>query len=118
MTISELCKKYNLHDSLIEGISYDRVKNVIIIDVDFCYWQQEQYINDMKETGKIKLIFSGVLNFNYTQYPINSDEIISINNTSDNELFLEVYSDVTEECHCLNISAKQVEIINNEDALR
>jgi hypothetical protein len=114
MTISEFCKKYNLHDSLIECISYDKEKNIIIIGIDFCYWQQDYYTDGMKETGNIRLIFSEVLNFDYMPYSVNSDEILSVGNTSDDEMFMEVYNDVTEKCYRLTISAKNIDIIADE----
>lgn len=111
MTISEFFSEYNLHDSLLESINYDEERKTITLEIDFCYWQQESYTDDMPETGMIKLIFSNVTKFDYTPFSINSDEIIGVNNNSDGELYLEFFNDRTEECHSLSIIAEEVEIV-------
>ncbi len=111
MTISDFFSKYNLHDSLLENINYDEKRRIVTLEIDFCYWLQENYTGDMPETGMITLIFSNVIKFDYTPFSINSDEIISVNNNSDGKLYLEFFNDITEECHSLCIIAEQVEIV-------
>lgn len=110
MNISEFCKNYNLHDSLLESVNYDKEKEIVTLEIDFGYWLQKNYTDDIPETGMITLIFSNVSKFDCASFSINSDEIINIENVSENELYLEVYNDITDECHNLTIIATQVEI--------
>lgn len=114
MTISDFFKNYNLHDSLLESVTYDKKNKTVTLDIDFCYWQQKNYTDDMPETGMITLVFSDVKDVDYTPFEIDSDEIISVQNDSQNELFFEVCNDMTEECHSLRIEAQQVEILISE----
>lgn len=113
MTISDFFKDYNLHDSLLERVEYDKENKQITFNIDFCYWQQKNYTDDMQETGMITLVFSEVNDFDYTPFEIDSDEIISVQNNSENELYFEVCNDMTEECHSLRIKAKHVEFLEN-----
>ena len=116
MTISEFFSEYNLHDCLIESINYDEVRKTITLEIDFCYWQQESYTDDTPETGMITLVFSDVKEFDYTPFEIDSDEIISVQNNSENELYFEVCNDMTEECHSIRIEAQQVEILMDSES--
>ena len=110
MTISEFIKKYNLHDSLIESIDYDKNNCSVRINIDFCYWQQEYYTDDMQETGEIQIIFSKVSKFECVPVEINCDGIIDVRQTEDNEMYLEFLNDKTEECHSLTIAAESVSV--------
>lgn len=110
MTINNFIKKYNLHDSLLESINYNKKDSTVTLEIDFCYWQQKNYTSIMQETGMIRLIFSNVYEFNCTPFSINSDEIINVSSNSKDRLYIEFYNDVTNECHSACIAAKQVDI--------
>lgn len=110
MTISKFFNEYNLHDSLLESISYDEAGKTITLEIDFCYWQQKNYTDDMKETGMITLVFSEVDSFDYIPFSVNSDEIISVSNESENSICIECYDDLTEKSNSIRIVAKRVEV--------
>ena len=74
MTINEFVEKYNLHDSLLESIVYDKNNKKSTICVDFCYWQQEDYEESIPETGIILIEFDDVIALNYRPFSINSGE--------------------------------------------
>lgn len=111
MTISEFFRNYNLHDSLLEIVEYNKANKTVMLEIDFCYWQQENYTDDMKERGMVTLVFSDVNKFDYVPFDIDSDKIINIGNDSENELYIEVYNDITEKRHSICIDAKMVDIL-------
>ena len=41
MTLKEFIQNYNLHDSLLERIDYDKKAATVKLHVDFCYCQQK-----------------------------------------------------------------------------
>ena len=79
-----------------------------ILEIDFCYWQQHDYTDIMPETGIIHLRFSGVMEFCFPTYPINSDEIVRVRCDSKNTVVMTVYSDLADEYHVLSLTADSV----------
>ena len=78
MTVKEFIQNYNLHVSLLEKFEYDKNNKIAKIRIDFCYWQQKGYKDDMPETGMIVVRFDNVKNLDFSPYQINSDEIIDV----------------------------------------
>lgn len=108
MTPSELFKRYTFHDSLLEKADYSPAFKTAVLEIDFCYWQQNDYTDAMPETGIIHLRFSGVAGFSFPSYPLNSDEIVRVRCDTDNTVILTVYNDLTEEYHELSVTADSV----------
>lgn len=115
MKLSKFFNEYNLHDSLLESINYDKERKTITLEIDFCYWQQKNYTDDMKETGMITLVFSDVDNFDYIPFVVNSEEIISVSNESENSICIECYDDLTEKSNSIRIVAKLVEVFSKDE---
>ena len=109
MTINEFVNKYNLHDSLLENITYDETTKKIVLSIDFCYWQQDDYKDDMGETGMIVIEFDEVESLKYVPYQINSDEIIDISH-EDNRITLTVFNDISNDNIDIIINAKNVTV--------
>lgn len=109
MTINEFVDKYNLHDSLLESITHDETTKKVVLSVDFCYWQQEGYQEDMDETGMIFIEFDEVESFKYVPYQINSDEIVDISQ-EDNRITLTVFNDISNDNIDIIINAKSVTV--------
>lgn len=109
MTIGEFINKYNLHDSRLENITYDETTKKVILSIDFCYWQQEDYEDDMDETGMIIIEFDGVESLKYTPYQIDSDEIVDISQ-KDNEITLTVFNDILNDNIDIIINAKSATV--------
>ena len=107
MTINEFVNKYNLHDSLLESVTYDENTKKVILSIDFCYWQQEDYQDDANETGMIVVEFDGVEALNYHPYQINSDEIVEVLQ-EDNAITLTVFNDILNDNVDITITAKNV----------
>ena len=112
MKCREFVDKYNLHDSLLEQVEYDENSTSVCLTVDFCYWQQNDYSDEMPETGIIKILFSGINEFKYTPYCLNSDEIVDVNFNADDEFMLKTYNDINDTYHTIYIKASEVEVIN------
>lgn len=111
MTIREFCKKYNLHDSLLEQIEICSDNKTAKLTVDFCYWQQNGYDDSEQETGIVFIVFSDLINISYDNHPLNSDEIISCEVDKDGNMIMQLESDITRSYHTLMISSKNVEMI-------
>ena len=108
MTPFELFKRYIFHDSLLEKADYSPTDKTAVLEIDFCYWQQSDYTDKMPETGRIQLRFSGVTEFSFPTYPMDSDEIVRVRCDSENTVVMTVYSDLTEEYHKLSVTADSV----------
>lgn len=63
MTQQEFITKYNFHDSLIDDVSFDAVSKQVVMRIDFAYWMQEWYTEDMAETDTLTIIFNEVSQF-------------------------------------------------------
>jgi len=110
MKIDEFITNYNLHDSLLEDIKYDISNNIVLLIVDFCYWQQNNYKNETPETGTIIIEFSETTELLYEPYKINSDEILKVYSNKENTITIMVYNDLSEECKEITIKANNVRI--------
>ena len=110
MTIKEFIQNYNLHDSLLEGIDYDEKAATVKLYVDFCYWQQDGYTDEMPETGNIVIKFSKCADFQYSSYRINSDEISKVVSNNENEIVLTVFNDLSGKYIEIKIEASAVSV--------
>ena len=111
MTVNEFANRFNLHDSLLEKLVYNKSKNNVELFFDFCYCQQDDYEEDMDETGMILVEFDGVIEFKYAPHEINSDEIVGISH-KDNEIILTVFNDISNDSIDIKISANNVTVTN------
>ncbi len=108
MSLSELFKKYIFHDSLLEKVDYSPTDKTVVLEIDFCYWQQNDFTDTMPETGILRLCFSGVTEFSFPAYPMNSDEIVRVRCDSENTVVMTVYSDLAEEYYEIFVTADSV----------
>lgn len=108
MTLTELKRKYNLIGSLLENININKVNNSVTLEIDFCYWQQADFVNGNKETGMVKLCFSECGDYNISNHKINSDEIVNVEITDDT-IDICVENDLTNDYYHIIISSSDVE---------
>lgn len=108
MTLTDFKSKYNLVGSLLENITINKEPDSIILEIDFCYWQQTDFIDGNKETGIVELYFSGCSQCEISNHKINSDEIVKVEFT-ENSIDICVESDITNDYHHIFISALNVE---------
>lgn len=113
MTINEFTNRFNLHDSLLENVIYDKTAKKVTLSIDFCYWQQDGYQDDMDETGMILVEFDEVIELKYAPYQINSDEIVAISE-KDDEITLTVFNDILNDNVDIIIGAKNVTVTKCE----
>lgn len=110
MTIINFIKMHNLHDSLLEKVDVYPERQAVVLTVDYCYWQQNEYRDGDAETGIVTITFSGVKDFCYDDHKLNSDEIIACTVDSGDRLVMQVASDITGDNHTVIISAEDVEM--------
>ncbi len=78
MKIKSLLEKYSFHDSTIERINYNSIKNVLTITIDFCYWMQNGFVDRNKENGLVDLVFNDVYEYDNLLGDIDSFTILDI----------------------------------------
>lgn len=93
MKITDFFKTYNFHDSLLENVVYKADLKEVSFEIDFCYWMQDSFKEGDKENGLIKILFTGVSEFQYEKYEICSDSILSFVITDDETIELTVETD-------------------------
>ena len=109
MEIIELFDTYNFHDSLLESAEYLPEEKKLVLDIDFCLWQQDDYCSDMPETENISLIFRDVLWLGMPKYVMNSDQIIDVKVCGD-RAEITVFNDLSGEDYTLTVLAGSVEM--------
>ena len=112
MKIAKLTKTYNLIGSLLEAVHVDESTKTITIELDFCYWQQKEFVDGDIETGMVALVFSDCTEYHISEHQINSDEIVNIEVADNNSIDMCVESDLTGEYHHIRITAMNVEFVN------
>ncbi len=112
MKISELLEKYDFHDSLLEKVYFKEEE--LILEIDFCRWRQDFYVEGEKETEEIMIVFRDVSVATLPDFKLNSDEImdaILVNKEKDvEEIKLMLYNDIKESVYFVTICAKEVEV--------
>lgn len=51
MTLSELNKKFNYHDSFIDSIHYEKHQNEVTLKIELCNWLQKDCLEGEPETS-------------------------------------------------------------------
>lgn len=110
MKLTDFKKRYNLIGSLLENIIVDKVINLVTLEIDFCYWQQTDFVDGDKETGMVELRFSECVDCDISDHKINSDEIVKVEVVG-NTIDICVESDLTNDYHHIVISSSNVELI-------
>lgn len=109
MKLTEFKRRYNLIGSLLENIIVDKGVNSVTLEIDFCYWQQADFVDGNKETGIVKLCFSECGDYNISNHKINSDEIVDVEITDDT-IDICVENDLTNDYYHIIISSSNAEL--------
>ncbi len=107
MKMIKFITKYNLRGSLLEKVSVN--ENTVILTLDYCYWQQDDYKDGTKETGIVDIVFDHVNNFIHEDYQINSDEIIDVFIDENDQLNIKVFNDINLKYYNCIIDCDRVE---------
>ena len=109
MTIKELLRKYQFHDSMLEDIQTLNDHSVVLT-IDVCLWMQDSYQETDPETQTQRFIFDGVTLCEYDEYDIDSDTIIEAQILDAQTLELIVLHDDDHTCHSVRICATGVNV--------
>ena len=110
MTIKEFIQNYNLHDSLLEKVEYDSDAKIVKLSIDFCYWQQKDYTDDMPETGMIVVQFNNISTFDFPSYQINSDEIVEVVYKEGRGIIFTMFNDISSDYKDLAIDSENITV--------
>lgn len=111
MKLQDFVKKYELHDSLLEYIIYNRQKQELVLDIDLCYWMQKNYKDSEPETGMIKLVFEGVKEYSEMTGEVADFSILNVDVTDDNGVKISVLDDENNEFHEVSFNADSVRVM-------
>lgn len=91
MKVIDFLKTYNFHDSLLESFVYKEDSKELVFEIDFCYWAQNGFEEGSEENGMVNILFTGVTDFQFEEYELCSDSILSfdLNNTGRIEITVE-----------------------------
>ncbi len=109
MTIKELYKKYYMHDSAITHIDYSEKTQCLEMEIDFCYWAQEWYVDGDPELMKMKISFEGVEEYSG---PLGDIDYFNIYDglVKDDKYYLYFVDEYNDQHYELNISPKNIEV--------
>lgn len=62
MTLSELNRKFNFHDSFIDSIHFEKLQDEVTLKIELCNWMQRDYHEGEPETSEVQFVFSGIKN--------------------------------------------------------
>ncbi len=111
MTLTELVNKYYFHDSTLEAIRFDQNRNSLVMEIDFCFWMQTDYVKTSPETGMIQLIFNGVQDFIGEPCCYNDLTILDIIVSEHNKLTFQIIDEDNKEYMELTVIAETVEFV-------
>ena len=112
MKISEFVNNFNLHDSYIESVEYNKEKREVQLIVHFAFWMQKDYIEGTPETGLIKVLFQNVNKYSCDNGdPTGSFVGILRSEIRDDNFVLKLLDDETVECFEMVIISDEV-IVN------
>ena len=110
MTVNEFITKYNLHDSLIDDVSFDAVSKQVLMRIDFAYWMQDWYTEEFAETDILTVSFNGVNQFICPDHvPWDQISIIQASLVDDNIKFAlmndttDGYLDIIIKCESIDV---------------
>ena len=113
MTIKDFISSYELHDSLIENITYNTETSELILSIDFCYWMQENYNNEEPETGMISLVFKNVSEFSGLEGECDDYSILHTK-LIDGKISIGVLDDFNDKYYTITFYADEVIINSNQ----
>ncbi len=112
MRISKLLEQYDFHDSLLEKI-YFRGEQ-LVLEIDFCKWRQDSYVEGEDETEEIMIVFKNVSDVTIPKLKLNSDEIMGADLINDDVgrkgIKLTVFNDIKQTVYFVIIYAEDVHI--------
>ncbi len=112
MTITELVKTYNFHDSLITRITHDDLLDQLVITIEFSFWAQEGFTEGMPETGMVNLVFHKVEDFDCSGLNGNVDYFSILDAIADNnKLSLNILDDFHDKYFELFIISPDVDFL-------
>ena len=109
MTIQTFIEKYYLHDSLITKITHNETS--VNIEVEFCYWQQENYKEGDLEVGMIEISFSDISFFDSGSLSGEIDYYSILEAEIDADiLIINLLDDFNDEYYTISIKADKVAV--------
>lgn len=121
LRLSELINMYNLHDSLVENITFLKDELKLMFDIELCKWKQESYKDTEPEMALVKLVFSGVRKYEikpdlevYDSNEILEIEVSQVSDERDTEI-IKIILRGDDDVRIIQIQASNVEWVNLEN---
>ena len=109
MTIQTFIEKYYLHESLITKITHNETS--VNFEVEFCYWQQENYKEGSPEIGTIEISFSDISLYDSDGLSGEIDYFSILDAEIDNDILnINILDDFNDEYYTISIKADKVAV--------
>ncbi len=110
MNKQDFVNNYNMHDSLINDISYSKEKKELVMVIDFAFWMQKNYQTNKPETGLIKVKFSNLKNIIIPEDVKLADISIIQTLIENNSLKFSLINDITNDYLEIIVDSDNIEI--------
>ncbi len=111
MTVQEFCRKYYLHDSLLEKVEFDNYNKTLTFWVSFCEFMQSNYKNGDFENSDRIFTFNNVEEFSFPHnIQLSSDIFLEQKITDENTVNFCMMSDCEPNVYQIKIRCQDVEI--------
>lgn len=116
MTLEELVKNYDFHDSGLNAIICDEKSGEMILKIEFCQWRQRYFQDGMAEIVPVELCFHHVFKTEYRDFLIENqyDEILDCELLQDPEYGVGIeylLYDQSDQPYSIQIYAESVDIV-------
>lgn len=100
--------KYNLHDSLIEELNYNKDENRLEIKIELCNWKQIEYKDTEPELVDIRIVFDDIQQYeiSVSNFIFDSNEILDVLNIDKNTIKIVFMAE--NDAETIIISAKNI----------
>ena len=112
MTLTDFYNKYNLHDSFIESLRYNKELQTLVLDITFSCCMQQSNKKGKPENGVIKVVFNGVNNYLCKGNPTGAFVGILGAEMKDDDLIIKLLDDESNKYFEITVQADSVDVID------
>lgn len=110
MKVKDFLKKYCLHDSTIDEITYNAASKKLVWHMDFSFWMQTDFVDGTPENGMVNIIFHQVENYTGIIGKIDWFSVDSISLNKDNTISCNILDDYNNVYYEWNFYTSDIEI--------
>lgn len=119
MTVHQFFEKYYLHDSVITKVNYLVDKQILQLEIEFCFWMQDWYDKNKPTNGLIQVTINNVSFVKYNESKIDpvalemDIEILDVFSDGNSILISTINNDINNHVSQNNYSILEINILSN-----